>query len=291
MTKELTADNLNDAGIVAEEINAADHVVLGSSDVITENVSGEAVENEAEDEVLLGDSPAAPPAPAPAWVKSLRSKYKALAAENAALKGGAVQRTDAPASAGPKPTLAEFDFDSDQFEQAYDHWAAKQSAIKDGERSVAERQAQEQRAWQSQIGSFEAQVKALPFRDALESVDAAQAEFTPLQASVIIQYAENPALLMMALGRNLEKAAELSRVTDPIKFALEIKKVESTMSTKPRKPSTSPERVILSGAGKVGAILAGGDKRRDALIAEASKTGDMRPLQQYDRAAKNKSTA
>lgn len=289
----------DDADVDAQDDEASDEGDDDKSDG-DESKEGDPAANagatDEELELLLDGKPLPALEPAAPWIKDLRKKVRDQGREIATLRANSGTTTQSPSSAAPadpgaKPTMAQFDFDADEYDKALSKWYERKNAAEAAKAERIRAQAAEEAAWRTRLDKFEGEVKSLKFSDAEDSVAAAQSEFNPIQQSLIIQYAERPALVMLALGRNPARARELARVEDPIQFAIAIKDQERKMSTTTRKkPTTKPEsRIAGSGGGK--SAVAGKDAARDKLIAEAQKSGNMAKLQAYDRAQRARNAA
>ena len=103
--------------------------------------------------------------------------------------------------------------------------------------------------------------------------------FNTTQQGIVIQGADNPALLAYALGKDPAKAKELASITDPIRFAFAIAKLETQVKTSPRKSPPAPEKVIQTN-GPVGGST---DTTLERLRAEAERTGDYSKVSAYKR--------
>jgi hypothetical protein len=106
----------------------------------------------------------------------------------------------------------------------------------------------------------------------------AQELFNVTQQGVMLQGADNPALVVYALGKNPKKAKELSEIKDPVKFAFAVAKLEKELkvtnrSQQPRHPRESCQELAESS----GAV----DSTLERLRAEAEKTGNMTKVIQY----------
>jgi hypothetical protein len=100
-----------------------------------------------------------------------------------------------------------------------------------------------------------------------------------MQQGMIVQGADNAALVVYALGKNPKKAKELASITDPVKFAFAVAKLETQLKISNRKAQTSPERKI-SGTGRPSGAV---DSTLDRLRADAEKTGDYSKVFQYKK--------
>lgn len=221
--------------------------------------------------------------PAPAWVKDLRKKEREARKRIKELEAQVQQAkpADKPIEVGPKPKLADFDYDEDQFESAVEQWHERKRQV---EQQQAAKQAEEekaQQAWQAKMQSYEErrQNVASKVRDFEEVEEAAKDKLTATQQGILIHAADNPELILYHLGKNPKKAQELSEITDPIQFAFAAAKLDSQMKIQTRKPSTQPERKPSGSAGLSGVV----DQKLAQLEAKAAKTGDRTELIKYKK--------
>ncbi|MEQ1410933.1 hypothetical protein [Acinetobacter indicus] len=221
--------------------------------------------------------------PAPAWVKDLRKKEREARKRIKELEAQVQQAkpADKPIEVGPKPKLADFDYDEDQFESAVEQWHERKRQV---EQQQAAKQAEEEKAkqaWQTKMQSYEErrQSVAAKVRDFEEVEEAAKDKLTATQQGILIHAADNPELILYHLGKNPKKAQELSEITDPIQFAFAAAKLDSQMKIQTRKPSTQPERKPSGSAGLSGVV----DQKLAQLEAKAAKTGDRTELIKYKK--------
>lgn len=221
--------------------------------------------------------------PAPAWVKDLRKQSREDKKRIKELEAQMQQAkpADKPIEVGPKPKLADFDYDEDQFESAVEQWHERKRQV---EQQQAAKQAEEEKAkqaWQTKMQSYEErrQNVASKVRDFEEVEEAAKDKLTATQQGILIHAAENPELILYHLGKNPKKAQELSEITDPIQFAFAAAKLDSQMKIQTRKPSTQPERKPSGSAGLSGVV----DQKLAQLEAKAAKTGDRTELIKYKK--------
>lgn len=221
--------------------------------------------------------------PAPIWVKDLRKKEREARKRIKELEAQVqqVKPAEKPIEVGPKPRLADFDYDEDDFESAVEQWHERKRQV---EQQQAAKQAEEEKAnqaWQTKMQSYEErrQNVASKVRDFEEVEEAAKDKLTATQQGILIHAAENPELILYHLGKNPKKAQELSEITDPIQFAFAAAKLDSQMKIQTRKPSTQPERKPSGSAGLSGVI----DQKLAQLEAKAAKTGDRTELIKYKK--------
>ena len=235
-----------------------------------------------DNEVIVSIGEDAPPpdeqAHAPGWVKELRKANREKEKRIRELEAKLNQTTEKkPVALGAKPKLEDFDYDADKFESALADWfERKRQADTEAQKLQQAEQAQKQ-AWQEKLegyGKAKAELKVRDFEDA-EAV--AQELFNITQQGVVLQGADNPALVIYALGKNPKKAAELAKIEDPVKFAFAVAKLEKELKVTNRKAAPAPERMISSTGRVSGAV----DSTLERLREEAARTGNMTKVIQY----------
>ena len=238
------------------------------------------------DEVIVSIGEEAPPPEeqthAPEWVRELRKTNRELQRQNRELQGklqSTAQTETKPVVLGKKPTLEEHDYDADKFEAALATWFERK---RQADEAAAKQEAEvmnQQKAWQAKLdgyGKAKAELRVKDFEDA-EAV--AQELFNITQQGVVLQGADNPALVIYALGKNPKKAKELSDIKDPVKFAFAVAKLEKELKVTNRKAAPPPERIV-SGTGRVSGAV---DSTLERLREEAARTGNMTKVIQYKR--------
>jgi hypothetical protein len=268
-------DEPQDVEIDAGENNAA-------SDQLTD---GETEQHEEEsDEVVVSIGEEAPPAEeeqrAPEWVRELRKanreKERRIRELEAKLQTTA-QTENKPVALGPKPKLEEFDYDADRFEQALDAWHERKRQHDLETERVRQAEQTQQQAWQAKLEGYSKAKAELKVRDYEDAEAIAQEVFNVTQQGVILQGADNPALVIYALGKNPKKAADLAKINDPVKFAFAVAKLEKELKVTNRRAAPAPERVI-QGTGRVSGAV---DSTLERLREEAARTGNMTKVIQY----------
>jgi inosine/xanthosine triphosphate pyrophosphatase family protein len=104
------------------------------------------------------------------------------------------------------------------------------------------------------------------------------------QQGIIVQGADDPALLVYALGKNPKKLQELSSISDPVDFAFKLAKLEAQLKVTNKK-APSPETRV-KGA-KTGVSSGSSDKVLERLRNEADKTGDYTKVLSYKKKLQN----
>jgi hypothetical protein len=240
------------------------------------------------DEVVVTIGEEAPPQEeaeleqAPAWVKELRKTNREQARRIRELEktqSAAAQTTETVVGAKPKMSDPEIDYDAEKFETALNAWNERKR-VADNE--ATQRQANEKKsqdAWQERVGAYNEAKAKLKVKDFTEAEATALDALAQVQQGIVVQGAENPALVIYALGKNPAKLKELSAITDPVKFAFAVAKLERDLKVTTRKAPPPPERTVTGSAPKSGVV----DSQLEKLRADAEKTGDFSKVVAYKR--------
>ena len=279
----LDESEVEDDDEVETEDDAVDNDVDGSE---TED-DDQADEDEGDDEVVVsidGESPTQEDDDnkAPEWVRDLRKSHRETQRENRELKAkldALSGAADKPAELGKKPTLEDCDYDSDVYDQKLGEWYEKKREHDEAQAKVKEDQRKQEQEWQNNLDEYAKKKANLKVRDFDDAEAFVQDNFSQMQQGMIIQGAENPALVFYALGKNPKKAKELSEIKDPVKFAFTVAKLETQMKVTTRKAATKPEKTVSGNARPSGSV----DSTLERLRAEAEKTGDYTKVTQYKR--------
>ena len=272
-------ETLEEEQLELEEV-AEDEDVDGDPSAVEEP------EEESEDIVVsIGEEPPPPePEPAPEWVRELRKSHRELQKRNRELEAQVHQTTETNpvVTLGAKPSLEQHDYDTDKYEASLADWYERKRSVDDQQAQARQAEQQQADAWQQQLQGYADAKSKLKVRDYDDAEEVAQQTFNVVQQGVMIQGAEDPALVIYALGKNPKKAKELAQIDDPVKFAFAVAKLESQLKISNRKAATRPEGKVSATAPLKGAV----DSTLERLREEASKTGNMDKVMAYKRAQK-----
>jgi hypothetical protein len=98
----------------------------------------------------------------------------------------------------------------------------------------------QQKAWQAKLDGYSKAKAELRSKTLKMPRQPAQELFNVTQQGVMLQGADNPALVIYALGKNPKKAAELAAIKDPVKFAFAVAKLEKELKVTNRKAAPPP---------------------------------------------------
>lgn len=239
--------------------------------------------------VSIGDEQPPEEKPAPRWVKELRKSQRELARENRELKArleSTASTETKPVQLGPKPTLDGCDYDSERYEAELAAWFERKRDADQAEQRARDAQEAQERDWRAKLEAYGKAKAELKVRDYDEAEDAVQSLFDVTQQGVMLEGADNPALLVYALGKSPSKAKELAAIKSPVKFAFAIAKLEKELKVSTRtKQAPAPEKTV-SGTARISGSV---DSNLERLREEASRTGDMSKVVAYKRQLKLKS--
>ena len=262
--------------------------VSEDEDSDTEAETEEAAEDDDFVAVTIGEE-APPPEEdenerAPEWVRDLRKQYREEKRRNKELQEQLAATTGATkvAELGQKPTLEAVDYDTERYEKELTAWYDRKRKHDEAE---AARQAEVKAAdqeWKQKLEGYQSAKATLKVRDYDDAEEVVQDAFTVTQQGMILQGAENPALLVYALGKNQKRAKELASIKDPVKFAFAVARLETQLKVTKRKASSKPETTI-SGTGRPSGSV---DSTLERLRKDAEKSGDYSKVYAYKQRQK-----
>ena len=221
--------------------------------------------------------------PAPQWVKDLRKENRELKKQ---LKSNpdTTKKVDEDLTLGEKPKLEQYGYDEDQYAEALDIWYDRKAKVEKRKAEVEAEQLKAQEQIQAVVNSYNEKKQKLKVRDFDEAESELTDKLSVQQQGLILEGADDPALVVYALGKNKARLEELAKITNPAKFAFAVAKLETQMKTSTRKAAVAPEKTIAGNGSTSGTA----DTTLDRLRKEAEKTGDYSKVVQYKRKQKNK---
>lgn len=221
---------------------------------------------------------------APEWVRDLRKQHRELQRK---VREYEAREQVAPKvqTLGPKPTLEQHDYDTERYERSLEAWYRQRDEQAKIEAQAKAQAEEAERAWKSRLdtyGKAKAELKVRDFDDAEAVVLEA---FNQTQQGVMLHGADNPAMVVYALGKNPKKAKELAAIADPVRFAFAVAKLESQLKIVPRAKPPAPERSVPVGTAPVSGTA---DATLERLREQAAKTGDMTAVIRYKQQLKAK---
>lgn len=250
-------------------------------------------EDAIEDEVTVTVGDAPPPEPPaeerdPKLVNKLRKllreqERKVREYENK-LRATQEPVENSPPALGPKPKLEDLDYDADKYEEALASWFERKRAADEHAAKMRKAQEEEQNAWKSRLDAYGKAKASLRVRDYEDAEANVVQSLDMTQQGIIVSGAENPALVTYALGKDSAKLAELKAITDPVRFAFAVAKLETQLKVSPKAKPPAPEQTP-KGAAPKSTI----DSTLERLRDEAQRTGNADRLLAYKRQLKSAS--
>lgn len=227
---------------------------------------------------------------APEWVRDLRRSHRELQRK---VREYEAKEQTAPTQAtiptlGAKPKLEDHDYDTDRYEASLESWYKQKDAVESAKRQQQQQLEEQQRTWQSKLDGYAKAKTDLKVRDYEDAEATVQETLNVVQQGVVLQGAENPALVVYALGKNPKKAKELASISDPVKFAFAIAKLESQLKVTTTRKPPPPERSAPAGNASISGTV---DNALDRLRSEAERTGDFTKVLRYKQQQREKQAA
>jgi hypothetical protein len=241
--------------------------------------------------VTIGDeAPAEEPERAPEWVRELRKSHRELQRKVREYEEKAAQPTAQTAvpTLGAKPKLEDHDYDTDKYETALEAWYKQRDVVEAAKRQQQQQAEAQRKAWQDKLDGYAKAKADLRVKDYDDAEATVQESLNTVQQGVLLQGSDNPALVVYALGKNPKKAKELASITDPVKFAFAVAKMEAQLKVNPAKRPPAPERAITGSSAPISGTV---DSTLERLRAEAEKTGDMTKVIRYRNQLREKQAA
>lgn len=299
--------------VIDEEVDNTEEVV---EEVIENPESSEQTDNESESEpatiqdeeddedeedriVTIGDEPPETEAEGnasddenqetPGWVKKVRKVNRKLESEvkrkdreieklKQELKSPA--QVEKPVELGEEPTLKSSGYDDNKFKQALRAYDERKRKVEEQASERAKVEEQRNEKYRKRTEKYVALKEEHSFKDFEGSEETVKDTFSQLQQSIIVQGADDSALLVYALGKNPKKLEELSKISDPVEFAFKVAKLESQLKVTNKK-APKPEARVKTG--KSGGISGSVDKTLERLRDDAAKTGDFSKVLAYKK--------
>jgi hypothetical protein len=279
---------MNEAEAVEDDIQQAPELEAKQPETPPE---AEAAPEPEEVVITIGDEqPAQEDEQAPEWVRDLRKKNREDQKRIRELEAK-LQQVQTPQAAvpklGAKPKLEDFDYDSGKYEAALDNWFSQKRQVEEFQSRVKQAEQQQMRQWQEKLEGYAAAKQSLKVRDYEDAEATVQEALNTVQQGVLLQGADNPAMIVYALGKNPSKAKELAAISDPVKFAFAVAKLEAQLKVQPRKTPPPPESSVRGTTAISGAV----DSNLDRLRAEAERTGDYSKVFKYRQQQRAKESA
>lgn len=249
-------------------------------------------EDAIEDEVTVTVGDAPPPQPVeeerdPRLVnklrKLLREQERKVREYETKLKATAPVEPPPP-TLGPKPKLEDLDYDADKYETALAAWFERKRAADEHAQKQKQAEETQRQAWQARLDGYAKAKASLRVRDYEEAEHAVTTSLDVTQQGIIVSGSDNPALVTYALGKDSAKLAELKAITDPVKFAFAVAKLETKLKVSPKAKPPAPEQTPKGAAPKSTV-----DSTLERLRDEAQRTGNADKLLAYKRQLKGAS--
>lgn len=206
-------------------------------------------------------------------LRNMRARIKELEAQ---VKTAPAQEVP---TLGPKPTLESCDYDTDEFEAKIAKWHDDKRAHDARQAEAEETQRKAAEEWQGRLSHYNTRKTELAKR--VPDMDEAEAfvleTFDVTQQGILVDMAEDAAVLGYALAKNPSKAKDLAGEKNYVRFTKKLTLLEASLKTTTRKPPPPADRPLNSTASSRGTV----DGELERLRAEAERTNDYSKVREY----------
>lgn len=290
---EVSSEVVDEVEDQEDQIDADQDTPEEDSDETSEDQGDESESGADDDNLVISiegeeeDKTAVEAAAAPQWVKDLRKenrehvrKLREYEAKEAAREAQTSQQKQQ--ELGEKPTLAGCDYDEEVYEPKLADWYKRKSEAEARERDARTQQERAAAEWKGKVEAHQKAAAALKVPDYEEAEDVVKSLFSDVQQGILVEVADNSALLAYAIGKRPAKAKELAAITNPIKLAAALARLEDKVKTQPKKTAPPPE-IRVRGSAPVSGVV---DSKLAKLEADADRTGDRSKVVAYKREMK-----
>ena len=238
---------------------------------------GDAPEEDAE-----GESEEAEKPETPKWVKTVRKNNRRLESEVKRLKRELEAKTavkEDPVEVGKKPELKDFNYDDSKFADALLEWNERKRKVEAQAAEKAEFAKEQQKAWEAKRSKYVELKQEHAFKDYDDTEQYVANTLNDTQQGIIVQLADDSALLTYALGKNPKALEELAGIKDSAQFIYKLAKVEAKLKVS-NKSKPSPESRVKKGKGS---SSGNSQATLERLEAAAAKSGDYTEVVRYKR--------
>ena len=179
-------------------------------------------------------------------IKLLRKKVKdeakakrELEAKIAALEAKTEKKTP---TLRAKPTIEDHDYDDEEFTTDLEKWLGEKRADDARKKERQDLEQSQQEAYEQRRQGYYDQKAALNIPDFDEGEALVKESLNLTQQSVIIEAANNPALVILALSQHPARLKALAAEKNPVRFAAQLARLEVNMKT-PKRAKPNPDEI------------------------------------------------
>lgn len=212
-------------------------------------------------------------------IKHLRSELRE--ARKKAAEGAKSVEPQQKIEVGEKPTLADCDYDEEKYEAELDQWRERKAAAEAQETQATESQRKAAEEWQGELKRYKDDLNSLGYADASDAEETVTAALNEVQQAVLVKAADRPGRVLYALAKHPERLAELAKISDPLKLAAAVARLEGQLKMVKKRKAPDPDEPERGG----GAAVAAGSvkKQLEKLEKEAARTGNRTDLIRFKK--------
>jgi hypothetical protein len=212
-------------------------------------------------------------------IKQLRAELRDTKKEASELRKATAP---IPIVVGNEPDLwDDCEGDPDRYKTELLAWNARKAKAEQQQHDAERTEQVGAQEFQRSHVAYKAKAELLGVKDFQASEDAVCAALPMPVQNAIVQYMQDPAKLVYALGKHPAKLAEIAAQTDPLRAILMLHDLEKKVVVNRRKPPSPESETIERGTVAIGGAS---DKVLAGLEKEAARTGIRTKLVAYKAA-------
>jgi hypothetical protein len=181
---------------------------------------------------------------------------------------------------GPEPTMADCDYDEDEFKKRWTQWNERKEAESSQQAQVTEAQRKQAEEWEAEKKRYSDGKGSLGFKDMGEAEETVIGALGENLFGALILATDAPAKVTYALAKHPEKLAHLASLKDnAVKFVAAVAKLEGQLKMVKKRKAPDPEKIERGS----GSTVTGADKHLEKLEKEAERTGDRTKVIAYKK--------
>lgn len=281
------------AVVTDEDVTTQEEEVIEETETSEESEPAVIQDEEEEDRVVTidgsseeGEADKEEHTETPGWVKKVRKVNRKLESENKRLKRQLEEKAEAaeaekPIELGEKPTLANHKYDDASYEADLQTYWDRKRKVENQAAEKAKTVDDQNKVWMDRKEHYTNLKQEHSFKDFKEAEETVVNIFSQTQQSILIQGADDAALVVYALGKNPKKLEELAKITNPVDFAFKVSKLETQLKVTNKKAPAPEKRVTAGNSGGMGG-------NADKVLEKLREEGDFTKINAYKQKIRNK---
>lgn len=147
----------------------------------------------------------------------------------------------------PEPDLGDDDveYDPEKFKRKYSEWVSKKAKIEGQKQEAQNKAKQSQELFNQKLVKYEETKRTYKNIDDYEKTVTTTLDQN--QQGIIVNYADDPAFMVVALGKNPVALSQLAAISDPILYAIKVREIEKKAKEQMKAKSVPQPETVVKG--------------------------------------------